>query len=248
MSSSTASSSTASRAQAAPALPVTWHRREPGSWLAQHVSSALSPTPGPLAARIEARARATHELGPQPLWEGYGANNRFGPTRRPNDVRTASVMGDWFTELVRARRPEVVVELGTAFGVSGMYFLAGLEANGAGCLYTFEPNERWAILAQPNLAAIGARFRLTRGTFEARVDEALAGRRIDLAFIDAIHTPEFVLPQLELILARSSHGALVLLDDIHFSPDMRACWAELAESARFRASLSLAGRVGVLEL
>lgn len=206
-------------------------------------------SPSTLSAKIEALALATHRLGPQPLWEGYGPNNRFGPTRLPGDVRTASAMGDVFTELVRARRPEIIVEFGTAFGVSGMYFLAGLEENQAGRLYTFEPNEIWAALARQNLSAVSQRYRLESGTFEQRVDECLApAERIDLAFIDAIHTPEFVLPQLERVLAKSSEGALVILDDINFSPAMQACWQQASQDARFCASLSLSDRVGLLEL
>jgi predicted O-methyltransferase YrrM len=235
---------------AAPAIPITWHKRDPSSWLARHFLEPVArPTRSAFSEQIEALARATHELGPQPLWQGYGANNRFGPTRLPGEVRTAAVMGDLFSALVRARRPETVVEFGTAFGVSGMYFLAGLESNQAGLLWTFDPNEVWASLARKNLSAISQRYRLTIGTFEDHVAGCLgASERIDLAFIDAIHTPAFVLPQLELVLAHSQPNALVILDDVHFSSEMRACWEQLAVDARFRSSLALGERVGLLEL
>jgi predicted O-methyltransferase YrrM len=231
-------------------IPITWHEQDPESWLARHfVERVARSTPSAFSERIEALAQATHRLGPQPLWHGYGKDNRFGPTRLPNQVRTASVLGDVYSELVRARRPSIIVELGTAFGVSGMYFLAGLEESGHGELFTFDPNEVWASLARKNLSAISQRFQLTIGTFEQRVAERLvAGTRIDLAFIDAIHTPEFVVPQLELVLARCQPDALVILDDINFSPEMRACWERLAADARFRASLALGERVGLLEL
>jgi predicted O-methyltransferase YrrM len=232
------------------AIPVVWRKRQPESWLARHITEAVvRSSPSRFSAKIEALALATHRLGPQPLWQGYGSLNRFGPTRLPGDVRTAGAMGDVFSALVRARRPEIIVEFGTAFGVSGMYFLAGLEENQAGCLYTFEPNEIWATLARQNLSAVSDRFRLGIGTFEQRVDECLApDERIELAFIDAIHTPEFVLPQLERVLGKSREGALVILDDINFSPDMQACWQALSQDARFCASLSLSDRVGLLEL
>ncbi|MET0411639.1 MAG: class I SAM-dependent methyltransferase [Polyangiaceae bacterium] len=235
---------------AAPTIPITWCKRDPDSWLAQHFEGpVVHATPGAFSERIEARALATHELGPQPLWQGYGKDNRFGPTRLPNQVRTASALGDVYSAIVRARRPSTIVEFGTAFGVSGMYFLAGLEHNEHGSLFTFEPNEVWAGLARENLSAIGGRYQLTVGTFEDHVAPCLGdSERIDLAFIDAIHTPAFVLPQLELVLARCRPDALVILDDIHFSSAMRACWEQLAVEARFRASLTLGERVGLLEL
>jgi predicted O-methyltransferase YrrM len=238
------------RVTAAPTIPINWRKRAPESWLARYFEGPLvRATPSAFSERIEARALATHELGPQPLWQGYGKDNRFGPTRLPNQVRTASALGDVYSAIVRARRPSTIVEFGTAFGVSGMYFLAGLEQNEHGSLFTFEPNELWAKIARENLSAIGSRYQLSVGTFEDHVAARLADcQRIDLAFIDAIHTPAFVLPQLELVLARCRAHALVILDDIHFSSEMRACWDQLAIDARFRASLALGERVGLLEL
>lgn len=236
--------------KSAPTIPISWCKRDPEAWLAHHFEGpVVQATPSEFSERIEARALATNELGPQPLWQGYGKDNRFGPTRLPNQVRTASALGDVYTAIVRERRPSTIVEFGTAFGVSGMYFLAGLEQNEHGSLFTFEPNELWATLARENLSRIGRRYRLSIGTFEDRVAAALGDdERIDLAFIDAIHTPAFVLPQLELVLARCRPDALVILDDIGFSTEMRVCWEQLALDARFRASLALGERVGLLEL
>jgi len=97
--------------------------------------------------------------------------------------------------LVQKRKPEIIVEFGTAFGVSGMYFLAGLNLNKKGKLLTFDPNTVWAKLAKDNLSKISDRFKLTNGTFEDNIDNVLPeGQHIDIAFIDAIHTKEFVLP------------------------------------------------------
>lgn len=242
--------SEASRAPVDGGIPVRWIRRDDDAVLAAcFPHAACVPPSGAQAERIETLARQTQALGAQPLWDGYAGHNRGGATRTSDDVRTAEATGNAYTELVRQLCPDVVVEFGTAFGVSGMYFLAGLEANGHGALYTFEPNAVWAAIARDNLRRIGERFRLTVGTFEGHVDDVLPpGGRIDLAFIDAIHTRDFVLPQLEIVLARSARGAIVILDDIDFSDDMRACWKEVAHDPRFRASLSLGGRVGLVEL
>jgi len=231
-------------------IRVQWIRRDDAAFLADcFPRAAMAPPRGDQADRIEALARQTQALGAQPLWDGYAGHNRGGATRTSDDVRTAEATGNAYTELVRRRRPDIVVEFGTAFGVSGMYFLAGLEANGHGALYTFEPNAVWAAIARDNLRRIGERFRLTVGTFESRVEDVLPpGGRIDLAFIDAIHTRDFVLPQLEIVLARSAPGAIIILDDIDFSDDMRACWHEVAHDPRFCASLALGGRVGLVEL
>jgi predicted O-methyltransferase YrrM len=112
-------------------------------------------------------------------------------------------MGRFFAWLATARGAEIVVEVGTAFGISGMYWAAGLEQ---------------------------------------------AGRQVDIAFIDAIHTGAFVRSQVDLLLPGMKPGGLLLVDDITFSGDMRKCWSDLAMDERFCAALTLDSRVGLLEL
>jgi predicted O-methyltransferase YrrM len=237
------------RPPAPPRIRVQWYRKGADAWLPRELTDEfITPRVGPRAAEIERLAADANELGPQPLWDGYPPQDR-GPTRIANEVRTSRAMGNFYTSLVERRRPEAVVEFGTAFGVSGMFWLAGLEANGSGELLSFEPNDVWARVAERNLARIGTRFRLTAGTFEDHIDRVLGvGRRIDLAFIDAIHTPEFVVPQLDLVVARAAPGALIVLDDVNFSPEMERCWDRIARKPRFAATARLGGRVGIVEL
>lgn len=202
-------------------------------------------------------ARETERLGAQPLWEGYSKANNYpwpvgkGVSRTPDQVRITGLLGNLFTWLVTQRNPVVVVEFGTAFGVSGMYWLAGLEANGIGELLTFEPNEAWARIAEKNLSAISNRFELTIGTFEANIENSLRNeRRIDLAFIDAIHTSEFLMPQFKLVADRLAPNGIVIFDDIDFSQDMRSCWGRIRLDNRIAASAEVdaEGRgVGIVE-
>jgi predicted O-methyltransferase YrrM len=236
------------RPPAPASIRIHWDRRGADAWLPRQLPTELvTPPAGPRVAEIERLATAANDLGPQPLWDGYPPQ-ALGPTRRANDVRTPPRFGSLYTSLVERRRPDVVVEFGAAFGVSGMYWLAGLEANGAGELLSFEPNGVWADIARKNLARVGSRFRLTTGTFEENIDSVLGARRIDMAFIDAIHTPEFVVPQLELVVARSAPGAVVFVDDINFSDEMQACWEKIAREERFAAAARIGKRVGVVEL
>lgn len=235
------------------AIPVRWIRRNENSWLTRNFPEEMvKPSRHGLSRTIEKIAAETNQLGPQPLWDGYftkDPENKRGSTRMADEVRTKASMGDLYTDLVVRRRPEVIVEFGTAFGVSGMYFLAGVEMNKKGRLLTFDPNKTWAEIANANLARISDRFALTVGTFEDNIDEELAeNEKIDLAFVDAIHTSEFVLPQLEIVMKRVSPKALIILDDINFSEDMKNCWEQVSKDERFSASASFGNRVGILEL
>ncbi|MCP2729728.1 O-methyltransferase [Limnofasciculus baicalensis] len=234
-------------------IPICWVRHSQTYWLTQQFAEdIIKPKKSPYSQKIEQIASETNSLGRQPLWDGYLTNdpaNDRGSTRMPNNVRTASVMGDFYTSLVTKRRPNLIVEFGTAFGVSGMYFLAGLEANQEGELLTFEPNKIWADIARKNLNQISNRFNLTIGTFEENIDQLLLNSKtIDVAFIDAIHTSEFVIPQLNIVIERSSPQAIIIIDDINFSEDMKNCWEEVSADSRFAASAKLGNRVGILEL
>lgn len=203
---------------------------------------------------IESQADQSQDAGPLPIWEGYSTvanyprRSALGATRTSNQVRTKSDTGEFFTWLVMQRRPKVVVEIGAAFGVSGMHWLAGLEINTSGHLFSFEPNKPWANIARRNLSTIGDRFTLTVGTFEnnLHVVDDVDGS-VDIVFVDAIHTSEFVNAQVNMILERAAPGALILLDDIDFSADMVNCWTHLSRDKRFVAAFEF-GRVGCLEL
>jgi predicted O-methyltransferase YrrM len=231
-------------------LPINWIKKDENAWLPHHLKGEAIVQKGSIySSKIEKLAQQTHSLGAQPLWEGYAGNNVGGPTRLPNEVRTQPSMGNLFTYLVRQRRPSIVVEFGTAFGVSGMYFLAGLESNRKGKLLTFEPNRAWATIARRNLAQLSDRFELVVGTFEQNVGSLMpSGQGIDMALIDAVHTSEFVVPQLEIVISKSNSRALIILDDIDFSKDMSECWEVVATDRRFSASASIGKRVGIVEL
>ncbi len=237
-------------------LPLICLRTALGTWCAAQLAGYASSRPDTKQMRrIESLARQADALGEQPLWEGYAGQQtipgRFGKdmTRRAAQVSKTTPEGAFFTWLVQQRKPRNVLEFGTAFGVSGMYWLAGLEANASGELLTFEPNAVWAAIAAKNLAAISPRFTLTNGIFEDHVPRLLSEKRaVDIAFIDAIHTSAFVNRQLELVLQLAAPGALIIIDDINFSDDMRACWQNIAMSDRFVAAYMLGERVGIVEL
>jgi predicted O-methyltransferase YrrM len=196
--------------------------------------------------RIEDLAWKTNQKGAQPLHESYGQE---GATRGPDDVRSASYAGDLYAWLAVNRRPSVIVEFGAAFGVSGMYWLAGLEAVGKGHLYSFEINPVWAKIANENMAEISSRFTLTVGAFEEHVDRVLEGKPIDIAFVDGIHTMEFIVSQFQILLARVSRGAVLVFDDIDFPTGlMREGWNEIWQHRDVAGACEVNGHTGIVEL
>ena len=239
--------------QGSGSLRPTFIKNGPGGWLETHFKGAFSPPEFELSGKIETLADRSDSLGPKPLWAGY-ENLQDYPTatknaqRRANAVRTKQTLGRTFTWLAKERMPNGIVEFGTAFGVSGMFWLAGLEMAQTGKFYTFEPNEIWAEIAKSNLEQISDRFLLTLGTFEENAAKVLSPATIDIAFVDAIHTGEFVYAQYEILKTSLQPHALVVFDDISFSKDMHDCWLDIAGRQEVLASLALNTRVGIIEL
>jgi predicted O-methyltransferase YrrM len=200
----------------------------------------------PRKNEIEATARATNELGAQPLAVEYG---EVGGTRKPSGVRCTSQCGDLCAWLVQRLKADIVVEFGSAFGVSGMYFAAGLEAAQRGHLYSFEINREWAEVAERNIRSVSERVTLTRGTFEDHVATIVPGK-IDLAFVDGIHTYEFVIRQFDVLRPLMTRGGIIIFDDIDFkrpNARMAEAWSEIASSDVVSA-VEIGNRLGVVEL
>lgn len=224
-------------------LSLTWLKK--GGWLGTHLGDSVPQAPR--KDHIEAVAEATNRLGPQRLADEYG---EAGGERTPAVVRSSSRSGDLYAWLVQQRRPSTIVEFGSAFGVSGMYFSAGLEAVGAGHLYSFEINEEWATVAERNIRSVSTRVTLTRGAFEDRVADVLTAP-IDLAFVDGIHQYDFVIRQFAILEPRLSPGALVLFDDIDFKKPgarMADAWRELAARPTIAAAVAVDRRLGIIEV
>lgn len=224
---------------------IDWLRRGPLAW--RLPLPIYRPRPTPWDTQIRMRVSETRKLGEQPLWSGYGEPDA---TREPAVVETRHVTGRFYSALARILRPAVVVEFGTAFGVSGMHWLAGLvkgRGSKQGHLHTFEVNPEWADVAETNLRSIGPAFTLHRGLFEEMVDGAVS-EPIDIAFIDGIHRPEWVEPQVDLVANRLSPGGVIVLDDINFSDAMTAYWHDVALQERVWSAARVTERVGLLQL
>jgi hypothetical protein len=200
-----------------------------------------------IESEINKIAEQTNSLGSFKLWSGYHGSN-YGPTRAPNKVRTTPLVGSFYLDLTTKLRPEIIIEIGTAFGVSGMYFLAAIERNKCGKLITFEPNDVWIKYARQNLSKICSSFKSIMGEFELLADEHIENNSSKLIFIDGIHERSFVKKQLDIALQKLQRGAIIILDDINFSEDFNDYWLELSLDNRFKSSIQVGNRVGILEL
>jgi len=147
--------------------------------------------------------------------------------------------------LVRLLRPRRVVELGSAFGVSGAHLASALAAEGCGELVTIEGSpSRHEIAAETiERAAAGVTTALC-GFFEDHLD-ALGGA--GLVFVDGNHQVEPTLGYVDEVVARAARPCALVLDDVDWSPEFARMWRSLRRDGRFTAAGGVAG-LGVLLL
>jgi len=114
-------------------------------------------------------------------------------------------------ELVRQKRPKVVVECGTAIGYSGLWIARELKAAGGGKLITIEINPDRSREAQEHFRKAGLEEYVTAKVGDARkVVKELEGP-IDFVFIDCGYSN--YLPCLAGLEQKLSDGAVVVADN-----------------------------------
>lgn len=140
--------------------------------------------------------------------------------------------------LVRYLKPTVIVELGTSFGISALYQAAG---NTASTIYTLEGCPGTAAIAKENFKQFPQYdIALMVGAFEEMLPEVLTKvDQIDFLFIDGHHQLEPTLKYIQLCFPKLSKDAVVVVDDINWSDEMRLTWRHLIADTRFTLSLDI---------
>jgi predicted O-methyltransferase YrrM len=87
-------------------------------------------------------------------------------------------------EIVRERRPELVVEVGTAIGYSGLWIADALRELGAGHLLTIEQDPVRAAEAGRNFRRAGVDSLITQIVGDAREEIRKVAGPVDLLFLD----------------------------------------------------------------
>ncbi len=119
--------------------------------------------------------------------------------------------GDLLYALVRASRPDTVIEFGTSFGISTLYLAAAVTDNAAGRVLSTELSATKIAAARANLAEAGLAGPVTILAGDAMETlEAIPGP-IGLVLLDG--WKDLCLPVLAMLEPQLAPGALVLADD-----------------------------------
>ena len=119
--------------------------------------------------------------------------------------------GQLLYALVRAIRPQTVVEFGTSFGISTIYLAAAVTDNGTGRVVTTELSAKKVRAAQSNLRQTGLDGAVTILDGDALETLADLPGPIEVVLLDG--WKNLCLPVLRLLEPKLAPGALVAADD-----------------------------------
>ncbi len=176
-----------------------------------------SPKVQGLLARLFAESAAQEAARPV-LAAGF-SYDAYSPQDRA-DALSAVYMpisaqgGDLLYSLVRASRPDWVVEFGTSFGISTIYLACAILDNGKGHLFSTELNVAKVQAAQRNLLAAGVADPVTILQGDALQTLTDVPGPIGLVLLDG--WKDMNLPVLKLLEPRLAVGALIIGDDNTF--------------------------------
>ena len=178
------------------------------------MSSLLS---GPVAATIDELYRKADDQrrtrsrgGGRPGFDTSSAQERADAMAEVY-MPIAPMAGQLLYSLIRAARPEAVVEFGMSFGISTLHLAAAVRDNGIGRVYTTELSETKIASATATFADAGVADVITVLPGDARTTLTTVPGPVGVVLLDG--WKEMYLEVLTLIAPTLSPGALVIADN-----------------------------------
>ncbi len=142
--------------------------------------------------------------------------------------------GAFLFRWVRRFKPNAILELGTHVGISGSYLISGCSTSQ---LTTVEGDPFLYQNAKEYLSSFGDRVDVILGNFDDVLPQILPTKKWDLVVIDGNHKGEALLRYFNQILPHLSADAWVLMDDVHWSPDMTDAWKDIVANCGSKLTL-----------
>jgi predicted O-methyltransferase YrrM len=182
------------------------------------------------------------------LGSGSAVKSLQNNKRKISDITATSVTPAYLAQLYFriCQYTEVhnVVELGTSMGLTSLYF-----SELPGCrVHTFEGSHALANMALTNFEYFDKKnINLIEGDIGTTLPRFLQDNlaKIGLALVDANHRYAPTIQYFEWLMKRFNEKSIMVIDDIHHSPEMEKAWNELKKHYLVYGSVDLF-RCGVL--
>lgn len=153
--------------------------------------------------------------------------------------------GERLLHLARYLRPRQALELGSHLGLSAAYLKLGHPAM---ALISIEGDPALGALAKEHWQQLDLGIDLRVGRFEEMLPQLpWTDFQPELVFLDGNHRYAPTLDYFAHLAPQVPVGGVIVLDDIHWSPEMDQAWEEVRHRPEVSLSLDL-WQLGVLQL
>ncbi len=162
---------------------------------------------------------------------GIGKNKMDRSVKISKLTHTSSVKkkyGRLLYKIVALRNPNHILELGTSFGISAMYIAAATNSS----VITVEGCENRIAIARQNIekASLNNIEILNMDFLSAITNFGKNNRKkFDFVFIDGDHQYVSTLKYFNMLKPLLHERSLLILDDIHESPEMNKAWKKIKD-------------------
>lgn len=170
-----------------------------------------------------------------------GSGDHLGSQRSVSSIARTSISPRRFSciynRLVRHFKSKSIIELGTSFGINTLYLSEDHESTVA----TFEGSPAIADIAALTFEfASRSNIRMISGNIDRTLPAFMQSlRRIDFALMDANHRYEPTVRYFESLVNKVHERSVIVIDDIHYSPEMGKAWKEIKSHRLVHASADL---------
>lgn len=174
----------------------------------------------------------------------FGAGSSITDTKNTTIAEIAKYnqsqprVGQMLFRLINWQKPQYMVELGTAFGVTTLY-QASASLNGE--MLTIEGCEETAAVAEQTFENLKAKnIKILIGQFDEVLPEVLKNLpRLDYIFIDGNHRKAPTLKYFEMCLPYVHNDSIVVFDDIRWSDGMNEAWETIKAHPKVTLTLEV---------
>jgi predicted O-methyltransferase YrrM len=173
---------------------------------------------------------------------GAGSERMKNSLRKVSDTARYSAIPARYGRLLFNMASEfgkpVMIELGTSLGISTMYLALADPGN---TVYTIEGCPQTAKIAKENFKNAGIKnISLMNGSFDEMIHQLEKENiRPGLVFIDGDHRKEQLLKYFYRMAYLSDDRTVVIIDDIHHSPEMEEAWHEIRQNENVSVTIDI---------
>lgn len=172
---------------------------------------------------------------------GSGSAHFRSSKRKISDIARTSLSPQKYSllylSIIHRLNCKNLLELGTSLGINALYLSTVKESN----VITFEGSNAIAAVAQSLFDTFSAtNITLITGNIDHTLPSQISSiANIDFAFLDAHHRYRPTLQYFNSLMQKIHERSVVVLDDIHHSPEMEKAWKEIKAHERVHATADL---------